>query len=92
MIREPLSRFQKLWRDCLLERPPDPGRSAGALMEWLANLLGGETVQYDKLPDAAAFLLDLGHLSLKGIDLNVVFVSRSAARSAAVARSEGHDK
>lgn len=67
--------FYELWTNACKEDRSDPNGAAGDLMAALADHLDVEQVQYDQIGDSAIFLLDLGSLGFRGMDINVVTVS-----------------
>lgn len=67
--------FDSLWSAAVQESSPDPMGAAGELISALANRLEVEQVQYEKIHDAALFLLDLSPLGFTGFDINVVMVT-----------------
>ncbi len=57
------------------ESLPDPAGAAGELMASLARKMGVEQVQYERVGEAALFLVDLGTLGFTGMDLNVFMIT-----------------
>ncbi len=72
----------QIWQDCCAEHPPNPAGAAGELVAELTARLDAESVEYSQVGSVALFLLDLGILGLRGMDLNVLMVRHPPADEA----------